>query len=447
MDARSTATEVLTEVLVHRYSLSDCLDYHLNNLNDPRERALAQALCYGVLRWHPRLEALLQRLLRKPMAATEGDIQALLLIGLYQHIYLRIPPHAATAATVNVTRSLKKKWATGLVNAVLRNFQRRRKYLLSSVDAETHLKLAHPRWLLKRMQTEWPTQWEAIAEANNTHPPLTLRVNARQQSRDAYLELLHQANMAASPTPYTDCGITLEHPVDVQQLPGFKQGWVSVQDGAAQLAAPLLDVPIGARVLDACAAPGGKTAHLLERYQIGTLIALDNQADRVKKLHDTLQRLQLTADGRCADITEPDSWWDGQPFDRILFDAPCSGTGVIRRHPDIKYLRRPSDIEKLAAQQAHLLEALWPLLTPGGQLLYVTCSIIADENDRQIQKFLAAHPDAAEVVLTADWGHAQKYGRQILPGENNQDGFYYACLTKKKTIVGVIPGNSPFYKL
>ncbi|MEN8215656.1 MAG: 16S rRNA (cytosine(967)-C(5))-methyltransferase RsmB [Pseudomonadota bacterium] len=431
MDARSIATQILTQVIGHRHSLSDCLDTHLSRLNDPRDRALAQALCYGVLRWQPRLQALLQRLLRKP--AKDYDIQVLLLIGIYQQLYLRIPSHAAIAATVNVTRSLKKPWATGLVNAVLRNFQRQRDALLTTVDTNISVKLAHPPWLIKKLQQNWPSQWETVAGANNAHPPLTLRVNARSMSRDTYLE-----QIAATPTPYTDCGITLEHAIDVQQIPGFTQGWVSVQDGAAQLAAPLLDVPAGARVLDACAAPGGKTAHLLERYEIGTLLALDNQPARVQKLANTLQRLQLSAELRCADASQPDTWWDGQAFDRILLDVPCSGSGVIRRHPDIKYLRQYNDIATLAAQQARLLEALWPLLIPGGQLLYVTCSVFAEENYLQIQKFLATYADATETVLVADWGHALPYGRQILPGENNLDGFYYARLTKK-TPDGTVP--------
>jgi 16S rRNA (cytosine967-C5)-methyltransferase len=431
MDARSIATQILTQVIGHRHSLSDCLDTYLSRLNDARERALAQALCYGVLRWQPRLQALLQRLLRKP--TKDYNIQVLLLIGIYQQLYLRIPSHAAIAATVNVTRSLKKTWATGLVNAVLRNFQRQRDALLTTVDTDISVKLAHPPWLIKKLQQNWPSQWETVAGANNAHPPLTLRVNARSMSRDTYLE-----QIAATPTPYTDCGITLEHATDVQQIPGFTQGWVSVQDGAAQLAAPLLDVPAGARVLDACAAPGGKTAHLLERYEIGTLVALDNQPARVQKLANTLQRLQFSAELHCADASQPDTWWDGQAFDRILLDVPCTGSGVIRRHPDIKYLRQHNDIAALAAQQARLLEALWPLLMPGGQLLYVTCSVFAEENYLQIQKFLATYADATESVLVADWGHALPYGRQILPGENNLDGFYYARLTKK-TPDGTVP--------
>jgi 16S rRNA (cytosine967-C5)-methyltransferase len=431
MDARSTATQILTQVIGHRRSLSDCLDTYLKNLNDARERALAQALCYGVLRWLPRLQALLQRLLRKPLKAKDCDIQALLLIGLYQILYLRTPSHA-TAAIVNVTRQLQKPWATGLINAILRNFQRQREQLLISIDVDISVKLAHPRWLLKRLQTDWPSQWETIAAANNAHPPMTLRVNARVMSREAYFKHLVKANIAATPTPYTNCGITLEHPIDVQQLPGFSQGWLSVQDGAAQLAAPLLEVPVGARVLDACAAPGGKTAHLLECYEIGTLLALDNQPARVQKLYDTLQRLHLSAQLRCADANQPDTWWDGEPFDCILLDAPCSGSGVIRRHSDIKYLRQPSDIATLAAQQARLLKMLWPLLKPDGKLLYVTCSIFAEENYLLIQDFLATHADAIEIKLVADWGYVQKHGRQILPGENNLDGFYYACLSKEK---------------
>jgi 16S rRNA (cytosine967-C5)-methyltransferase len=432
MNARHIATEVLTQVIEHRRSLSDCLESHLSKLPDSRDRALAQALCYGVLRWLPRLQAILQGLLKKPFKAKDCDIQVLLLIGLYQLIYSRIPSHAAVAETVNLTRTLNKPWSTALVNACLRNFQRQRESHLTKADAKFNQKLAHPHWLLKRLQKDWPTQWENIAVANNSHPPLTLRVNLRSMSRDAYLTCLQEAQIAATPTPYTDCGITLEHAIDIQKLPGFLKGWVSVQDGAAQLAAQLLDVPEGARVLDACAAPGGKMAHLLECCKIDILIALDNQSSRVSKLTDTLQRLNLSAKICCADATKPETWWDNQLFDRILLDVPCSGSGVIRRHPDIKYLRQPSDIQKLALEQARLLSALWPLLAPGGKLLYITCSVFAEENDLQIQSFLATYTDADEIVLTADWGHAQKYGRQILPGENNLDGFYYACLSKKK---------------
>ncbi len=471
MDARSVATQILTDVIGHKRSLSDCLDIQLDSLNDGRDRALAQALCYGVLRWLPRLQTLLRCLLRKPLNAQDCDIQVLLLIGLYQHLYLRIPPHAATAATVEVTRRLKKPWATPLVNAILRNFQRQRNVLLNQVDKQINAKLAHPPWLLERLQADWPAFWETIVEANNTHPPLTLRVNTRCLSRDAYLDILQEAQIAATPTAYTEVGLILvaqdeiinptranssqegeltedgklakklletntppfnrEKKNSIFNLPGFTQGWISVQDGAAQLAASLLDVPAGARVLDACAAPGGKTAHLLEHYEIDTLLALDNKPERVQKLANTLQRLHLSAQVRCADVSQPDTWWDGQAFDRILLDVPCSGSGIIRRHPDIKYLRKPSDIKTLAAQQKRLLETLWPLLKPGGQLLYVTCSVFAEENHLQIKNFLADNKDAQEEILAVNWGHALPNGRQILPGEDNLDGFYYACLSKK----------------
>ncbi|MDM8559451.1 16S rRNA (cytosine(967)-C(5))-methyltransferase RsmB [Candidatus Parabeggiatoa sp. HSG14] len=446
MDARSVATQILTQVIWHKHSLSDCLDTYLPDLNDARERALAQNLCYGVLRWLRRLQALLQCLLKQPLKDKDSDIQALLLIGLYQLIYLRIPPYA-TAATVNVTRTLKKTWATGLVNGVLRNFQRKSDILLAKVDTDISVKLAHPIWLLKRLKKDWPTQWEAVAQANNSHPPLTLRVNNRCLSRDAYLEHLREVGIAATPTPYVDSGITLDVPMDVQNLPGFtpvksaevsdlkinqasQGGWVSVQDGSAQLAAQLLDVQAGTRVLDACAAPGGKTAHLLEHYEIDTLLALDNKSDRIPLLENTLSRLHLKAQVHCADASQPDTWWDGQLFDRILLDVPCSGSGIIRRHPDIKYLRKPKDIVALTIQQARLIEKVWPLLKPGGKLLYVTCSVFAEENYLQIQKFLSQVTDALETVLLADWGHALPIGRQILPGENNLDGFYYACLSK-----------------
>lgn len=417
MNARSVATKILTQVIKNKRSLSECLD--LSSLTDSRERALAQELCYGVLRWLPRLQAILKILVKKKFRNKDIDIEVLLYIGLYQHIYLRIPPHAATSATVEVTKLLKKTWATSLVNAVLRNFQRQQ------IDIDN---LAHPEWILEYLKKDWPTQWQDIVKANNTHPPFSLRVNSRVMSRDAYMKYLKQAEIITD----TDYGITLSKAVDVQSLPGFAQGWVSVQDGAAQFAAELLDVPNGARVLDACAAPGGKSAHLLEKYEISTLVAIDSQANRVKLLTESLQRLQFNnAQIYCADAAKPESWWDGKAFDRILLDAPCSGSGVIRRHPDIKYLRQKNDIIKLAAQQKRLLEALWPLLIQGGKLLYVTCSIFAEENYLQIQDFLNTHLDAEDSKLAVNWGHEQPVGRQILPGESKLDGFYYACLSKK----------------
>jgi len=487
MNARHLATQILIQVILHRHSLSQVLDTHLPQLPQARERALAQAICYGVLRWLPRLQALVHCLVPKPLKEKDQDLQIVLLIGLYQHLYLRIPPHAATATTVDLARALKKNWATGFINGVLRQFIRQKTALLAQVDNQPTARLAHPTWLLNQLQQHWANDWEAVAQANNVHPPLTLRVNARWGSRDQYLEHLHQANIEAIATPYTDYGVTLieqhsinateqstilsedenHHPMNnnhqnnqegkairkegdkrdkrnkktdtnekneknekIDKLPGFKQGWVSVQDGAAQLIASLLDIPTGANVLDACAAPGGKSALLLERHQDIQLLALDNQANRITKLENTFQRLQLSAQVRCADASEPKTWWDGQPFDCILLDVPCSGSGVIRRHPDIKYLRQPNDITSLAQQQAKLLNTLWALLAKGGQLLYVTCSIFPQENVEQLQNFLSQHPDAKEQIIQAPWGHSLSIGRQILPGEHNFDGFYYARLLK-----------------
>jgi len=430
-DARTVATQILTQVIKNKRSLSDCLEIHLSVLQDSRERALAQSLCYGVLRWLLRLEAILNLLLKKPFKSKDYDIKVLLLIGLYQHIYSRIPSHAATAATVNVTRYLRKTWATGLVNAILREFQRHSSILLEQVDKKLSTRLAHPVWFLKRLQENFPDTWEMMAQANNEHPPMSLRINARLTSREAYLRELEKVDISARCISYTDCGIILAQAVPVEKLPYFSEGWVSVQDGAAQLAADLLDVPKGARVLDACASPGGKTAHLLEQGKVGMLFALDNQVRRVNKIYETLKRLQLSATVLHADMTQLDSWWDGQLFERILLDVPCSASGVVRRHPDIKYLRQDSDIQAFVKQQAHLLDAAWQVLAPKGKLLYITCSVFAEENHLQIQEFLKKHKNAREIPLAVVWGQAMPVGRQILTGEQNFDGFYYALCQKR----------------
>lgn len=432
MDARHVATQVLTQVLEQKIPLTECLDTGLAHLADSRDKALAQALCYGVLRWLPQLQAILKPYLRKPLKETDTDIQVLLYLGIFQQLYMRIPDHAVLDTTVNMVRVLNKDWAAGFVNAILRNFQRQKERRLSELAASESASLAHPRWILKRLQVEWPDRWLALAKANNTQAPLVLRVNQRRISRDAYLRHLQTAQITAQSIPYTECGIALDQALDVYELPGFAQGWVSVQDGSAQLVATLLDVPKQARVLDACAAPGGKTAHVLEQFDPATLIALDLDATRVQKITENLQRLGLTAEVRCANATRPKTWWDGQLFERILLDAPCSGSGIIRRHPDIKYLRQPDDVTVVSTRQLKLLEALWPLLAEHGKLLYVTCSVFAEENHLQIQKFLVRHSDAQEVPILAPWGYALPVGRQMLPQEGSPfDGFYYVCIAKK----------------
>jgi 16S rRNA (cytosine967-C5)-methyltransferase len=391
---------------------------------------LLQELCYGTLRWYPQLHYLLEQLLHKPLKPHEYEVQALLLLGLYQLLHLRVPDYAVVAETVAAARGLGKDRVAGLINAVLHNFQRRRSAWLAELERDASGHHAHPVWLLRRLQDDWPEHWQAMVAANNTRPPYSLRVNLARLSRQTYEEHLAAAGIAAQPTPFSAAGITLAKACEVDALPGFREGWVSVQDPAAQLAAGLLDLRPGLRVLDACAAPGGKTGHILETEPDLTLLALDSDAERLLQVRANLQRLGFAADIRTGDAGAPESWWNGIPYDRILLDAPCSGTGVIRRHPDIKVLRRAADIEPLAARQRALLDALWPLLKPGGRLLYVTCSVLRQENEGTVAGFLSAHRDAHEYPILAAWGHARPQGRQILPGESDMDGFYYACLVK-----------------
>ncbi len=428
-NTRITAAWVLGQVVGKRQSLNTVLPPALARV-EARERGLLQELCYGTLRWYPQLQYLLEQLLHKPLKPHEHEVQALLLVGLYQLLHLRVPAYAAVAETVAAARGLGKAGAAGLINAVLRNFQRRRSDWLAELERDASGHNAHPDWLLRRLQDDWPEHWQATVAANNTRPPYSLRVNLARLSRQTYGEHLAAAGIAVQPTPFSAAGITLAKACEVEALPGFREGWVSVQDLAAQLAAGLLDLRPGLRVLDACAAPGGKTGHILETVPGLALLALDSDAERLLQVRVNLQRLGLAADIRIGDAGVPESWWDGVPYDRILLDAPCSGTGVIRRHPDIKVLRRAADIEPLATRQHALLEALWPLLKPGGRLLYVTCSVLQQENERTVAGFLAAHPAAHDYPIPAGWGHARPQGRQILPGEADMDGFYYACLVK-----------------
>jgi len=430
VSARAIAAQCLQRVIYEGESLTEVLqDRAVASLN-PADQALLRDMCFGTLRWHERLSAILKTLVKKALKVADKDVECLLRIGLYQLIYQRKPDHAAVNETVKATKKLKKEWAGNLVNGVLRTFIREQAEVLVQADSAITARYACPDWLLKRLQTAWPDNWADILSASNTHAPMTLRVNQRLQTTAAYQALLQAAGIVAERVPAVDSALRLQTPVGVEQLPGFFSGTVSVQDAAAQLAAPLLDCQSGMRVLDACAAPGGKTSHLLERTHGLHLIALDASESRLKRVTENLTRLNLQAQQITADAGELASWWDGQLFDRILLDAPCSATGVIRRHPDIKVLRRDSDIAELQQEQAHLLRTLWHTLRPGGQLLYATCSILPDENSRQVEAFLAEHPDAYPQPLVAVWGHAQPAGRQILPGELGMDGFYYALLGK-----------------
>ena len=430
MDARSAAARVVAQVL-EGASLSVSLMPQLALL-PAQERGLAQELSYGTLRWGPRLQAVLDRLLHKPLRDKEREVLALLWVGLYQLIYTRVPEYAAVAGSVAASRALNKAWAAGLVNAVLRGFLKRRDTVLAEVDGNEVAAFAHPQWWLERLRGGRPEYWRDIAAANNQRPPMTLRVNRCRGSRDDYMRMLAAAGIGAMFATYTDAGLTLAKPMDVAELPGFQEGWVSVQDAGAQQAAQLLDPQPGERILDACAAPGGKTGHVLElQPALAELIAVDADAGRMTRVKANLDRLGLLARLVVEDASAVQRWWDGAPFDRILLDAPCSGSGVIRRHPDIKYLRRPADIAALAAEQQRLLTALWPLVKRGGMLLYVTCSILPEEDEQQVGGFLAAHADAYEEPLAVAWGRVVQHGRLILPGGDGMDGFYYASLKKR----------------
>lgn len=431
MNTRATAAVVLTRVFDERRSLSAVLPDKLDKVNKA-DRSLIQEVCYGVMRWYPRLEWFVGQLLNRPLKARDRDIHSLLLVGVYQFLYMRIPAHAVVNETVAAATVLGKPWARRMINAVLRTMQRDHERLSAAMEQNEEAVTAHPSWILKIIKLNWPDAWQGVIEANNQRPPMTLRVNRGQMDRSAYLQAMLDEGIDGEGTVHTRDGIEVTTPVDVIRLPGFKRGWVSVQDAAAQLAAPLLDVQPGQHILDACAAPGGKTAHILElQTELGELIALDVDPQRLQRIAENLSRLNLHARLVCGDAAEPRQWWDGVPFDRILVDAPCSATGVIRRHPDIKYLRRPQDVNTLADLQGRILEGLWPLLKPGGMLLYVTCSVLRAENTEQIVHFLDHHEDAVEIRIAAPWGHELRVGRQILPGEYNMDGFYFATISKR----------------
>lgn len=429
MNSRLTAARVLQSVLNGR-SLADVLPPALAKLTDPRDRAFLQALCYGVCRYYTALDVLLSFLLKKPMQEKDADVYALILVGLYQLKYLRVPSHAAVSETVNATEALKKPWARGFVNAILREYLREAELLDEKLMHDEEAKYLHPEWWIKSIKKTWPEYWQQILEANNQHPPFSLRVNVGKLSRQDYLEQLRKENISAVAIPETHSGITLSAPIGVEQLPGFFQGDVSVQDGAAQLAVSLLDLAPQQRVLDLCAAPGGKLMHILESQPDLTVVAVEKDQHRMASIHDNLKRAHLSATCICADANDMKTWWDGELFDRILLDAPCSASGVVRRHPDIKLLRQPADIKALAKAQIQLLETAWSMLKAGGKLVYATCSVFPEENAQVLETFLTKHSEAQEEVINAAWGVSCPIGRQILPGQYNMDGFYYAVLRK-----------------
>jgi 16S rRNA (cytosine967-C5)-methyltransferase len=406
---------------------------------DPADRAFVQALAFGTLRFGHRLKEVVGQLASRRWDALTPELQALLLVGLYQLEYAETAAHAAVSATVEAARLVGEGRASGLVNACLRRFQREREALLGVADRSVGGRTSHPAWIADALERDWRDQAERVMEANNAHPPLTLRVNLTRTTTAALAEELAADGHETHTIPFAPAALDLGRPVDVRALPAFQAGRCSVQDAAAQLAVPLLAAGAGMRVLDACAAPGGKTGHLLEAVPgLAQLVALDVDPIRVERIRDNLTRLGLSATVVVGDALEPDAGGAGL-FDRILLDAPCSGTGVIRRHPDIKWLRRPRDVSTLADRQRRLLAALWARLAPGGRLVYATCSVLRAENASVIRAFLAATPEAADVTESASLAVAGlpplptrgAPGLTLLPGVAGTDGFYYACLERR----------------
>ena len=424
-NTRLAAAEILLHVVDNGRSLSDELPKTMADI-DPDQQSLLQQLVYGCTRYYFALDELIGNIVEKPIRDKERIIHMLLAVGIYQLWQLEVAEHAAINETVEATLATKRKWAKNLVNASLRRFQRERETLLAGMRRSE----SFPGWLNKRLRAAWPEQHADICTSSNVPGPMTLRINIQQNSRADWLVKADEEGIIAEPTQYSSVGATLIAPAPVFALPGFEQGDVSVQDEAAQMCAQILNVQDGERVLDACAAPGGKTGHLLESARI-RLTALDVDEKRLARVTENLARINQQATTIAADAADVSSWWDGELFDAILLDAPCSGTGVIRRHPDIKLLRKSADIKQLALIQSNLLDQLWLTLKPGGRLLYATCSILPDENSERIAAFLDKTADAKLETLTISSDVATPQGVQWLPQAGGHDGFYYALLIKQ----------------
>lgn len=420
---RLHALKILTQVLGHRSSLSQ----ELSHTTTP----MTKELCFGVCRHYIRLAELADLLLDKRPKAEE--VWVLLLMGLYQLHYMQLPDYAVVKETVALLEKIKKTWAKGLVNAVLRTFCRGQQELLATLSDNPQFIYGHPTPLLERFKKAWPLDWQPIALANDQHPPMTLRVNTQCISVSDYLTALAEAGIQAHAHPIVTTAITLTNPTDVRKLPGFDEGWIAVQDAAAQLAASLLDLKPGLKVLDACCAPGGKTCHILETEpNLAECVALDVDEKRLKRVEENLKRQKLNALVCQGDALHPELWWNKQLFDRILLDAPCSALGVIRRHADIKLLRSDKEIVTITQIQHDMLRSIWPLLAPNGLLVYATCSILPEENEQQIARFVAENSDCHVLPMPLEWGRDTGHGRQILPGEQGMDGFFYSVLHKER---------------
>lgn len=391
---------------------------------------LTKALCFGVCRQYVRLSLLADQLMQQRPKNLE--IWLCILMGLYELYDLHTPDYAAVQETVALLNHPKVNWAKRLVNAILRRYCREREALQTMLAQNPAFIHGHPAWLVDRIQHAWPQHWQAILQANDQHPPMTIRVNGNTHTPQTYLNLLHEAGITAHLHPYASQGLVLAHPVDVSSLPGFAEGQCSVQDAAAQLTALLMPPQPDLLILDACCAPGGKLGHLLEHMPTSTtLVGVEIDEKRLLRVKENLHRLNQTAHLIIGDATQPDTWWDGRLFDRILLDAPCSALGVIRRHPDIKHLRTSEEVTAIVRLQAQLLTRLWPLLAPQGQLIYATCSILPEENELQVAAFVKQTPFCTALKPDVSWGHWTGHGLQLLPGEADMDGFFYSVLKKR----------------
>lgn len=411
--------------------MSKCSTELNKTIVDPRQQAFCKACIYGVLRNYFSLSEDFSNLIKTPLRQKDSDIRMLILSALFQAKFMKVPSHALVSENVEAARSLKKEWACKLVNAILRKYLKDNQ--LNILNAKVHPTFNHPPWLANLTRQDWPDDWEDILTANNAHPPLTLRVNRRQVTRKEYLEALAAESIVAASTQHSPDGVIITKPVPIESLPGFQEGHFSVQDEAAQLSRLVLNIDNPGSILDACAAPGGKTTHILEYLsEKNSLLAVDCDQDRMDRLNDNLARLGISCKTLVADATQPNAI-PYENFEFILLDGPCSASGVIRRHPDIRFHRRAEDIAKLAKTQLTLLETLWPLLANDGRLLYITCSILRAENDNVIEAFLRKNSNAQISTRDFPWGTKTKYGRQTLPGASDMDGFYFSLIKKRNT--------------
>lgn len=429
---RLQAVRVISGVLDHQLNMEEAAGKAPSG-TDPRDAAFSLHLAYGALRWLGALEWLADQLLKRPLKSKDRDIHRLILIGLFQLWKDESAEHAAVHETAECARLVKKPWAVGLINAVLRRFQRERQDFLNQLEKHP-ARHAHPEWLLASLEKDWPQDWETITEANNQQAGLWLRVNRSRSDIETVAAQMADAGFSTRLHPHAPDALEVSPPTAVERLPGFSEGLWSVQDPAAQLAISWLDVQSGQRVLDACAAPGGKTCHIREAAPNATVVALDRSQARLKRLSENAQRLGLADNQRlqtiAAEAQDSQAWWDGEAFDRILLDAPCTAVGVIRRHPEIKWLRTSDQVGEAVNVQSALLRCLWPLLKPGGILVYATCSVLNDENSNQIGQFIGDQENAEIASLDVSYGRPSGEGLQILPGESDMDGFFYARIRK-----------------